>query len=132
MKKRLFYFAIYMVVVSLVSITNGLSNLLLLLNSVLGIVASIFLFLDKKPGFVLSVIWSALQIPLIQVFSYSVPVFIFDLFQFLKIHFYFSFTTMTGGYLFGINFVGIILLVLLFYLKKKDDAVRPVKKSKKK
>jgi len=67
---------------------------------------------------------------LIQVFSYSRPVFIFDLYQFLKVNFYFSFTTMTGGYLFGINFVGIILLVLLFYLKKKDAVSLPVKKSK--
>lgn len=78
--------------------------------SLLGLIGGIFLIKKKKGGFVLSLLWSVLQIPVIQ----GGNIFI-NFQQFFELHFTFS----LNNIVIGINFVGVILLVLLLMHKSK-------------
>ncbi|NOZ77052.1 MAG: hypothetical protein GXO65_05160 [Euryarchaeota archaeon] len=92
----------------------------------MGVIAVFLLFKGDKLGWYLSLIWAALQIPIIQI---STPT--FNISYFLQIGFEFHNTFfMKGDWLFlrvGVNFVGLVLFVL--FLRLKEQLIEPVKNS---
>ncbi|MBI5066581.1 hypothetical protein HZA97_10215 [Candidatus Woesearchaeota archaeon] len=131
-KGGLFYFAIYELLISLLAVINGLSNWVILINSIIGIVGAILVFCDRKEGFAVSLLWSVLQIPILQLVFSSGTSLLFNMQQVLTL--YFSFYVTSGGikYLIGINLIGLILTLILLTIRKRQKKENTDNKNKKK
>ncbi len=128
-KGGLFYFAVFQLVISLFSVLNGLSNMLILINAILGIIGAVLVFCDRKEGFFVSLAWAILQIPIAQVVDLSSGFsFLFNMQQVFTL--YFSFYVTSGGmkYLLGINLIGLIFTLLLLTIRRSQNKSNKKKK----
>jgi len=100
-------FYIYVLITSLITISNNLNNLLnpTIIISLIGIASAIFFFTEKTNFYFLAVIWIIAQIPYFVIGDFTL-----DLSQFLNFHFSMNF----GSLSLGLN----VQIFLLLFLKQ--------------
>lgn len=123
-------FGWYATIISLLAILNVfryffqgtvsvLGLILYVVVSIVGVIGGIFLLKEKKEGWLISLIWSIIQIPIIKIGLFSVNFKQVLEFTFVKTYFTYGGITYSPGITIGINVIGIILVILLLKNKKK-------------